>query len=247
MLCPNCNQPLHYINIDHQHILHCSNCGSSFFEENAINRISVETAQKLYDDRQTDEISGVRKSCPKDTDIPLELIEHSEAVLSNVSLFRCPKCRGVFAYGEDLVRFKNSQSLNINFFKAMGKPLPALRAVMVMAFVFVFSALMLTYTFYKQGPSSTQAKDLISNVTLTTSGHYILIFFKTKTPFKSDIIFINPETKEVIRKIVSNTATTSHELTTGDVEYTDKLQYQIILIDDKGMEIKSERRTVKIK
>lgn len=246
MLCPNCNQPLHYVNADNQHILHCSNCGSSFFEENGINRISQETAQKLYDDRQTDEISGVRKVCPKDQSI-LDLIEPNQAVLSNVSLFRCPHCHGIFAYGEDLVSFKNSQNLNIGFYKAMNKPLPALRAVMVMSLVFVFSILSLTWIFSNGSVQKSQAKDLINNVTLTTSGHYIMFYFKTKTPFESKIIFTNTETKEIIEKTVSQIPTTTHQLTTGDIDYAKNLQYQIVLIDSQGNEIKTEMRKINIK
>src|SRR4051794_29741987 len=42
MHCPNCSQIMISAIYDEQTVLHCRTCGSSFFEENGINHISLE-------------------------------------------------------------------------------------------------------------------------------------------------------------------------------------------------------------
>ena len=64
MSCPNCSQTMVSAVYDGQNVLHCRTCGSSFFEENGINHISLESAETLANDQQEAIIIGKPKICP---------------------------------------------------------------------------------------------------------------------------------------------------------------------------------------
>jgi DNA-directed RNA polymerase subunit M/transcription elongation factor TFIIS len=245
MFCPNCNQPLHYVNADQQHVLHCGNCGASFFEENAVNRISLATAEKLYSDRQTDEISGAEKKCPHDQMV-LKLIAESQAIPENVTLFRCDRCHGVFAYGEDLVKFKNAQNIKVSYFKTWNKPLASLATVLVLSLVLLLTVSIIN-TSSQPNIQTTQARELNNKVYFSISGRYLFIYFKTQTPFRSEIEFIDPATKETIRKTISRELNTLHQLTTGDLDVNKPYSYKIILTDVKGRTFESGIKPLEIK
>lgn len=248
MLCPNCNQTIDYINLDSQHILHCHNCGASFFEENAINRISIKSAELLADDKLTDEVFGNAKNCPKDK-TKLNLIENNETMPQDVTLLRCPSCRGIFSYPDDLLRFKKAQDVKIEFFKLWNKPLPSLRTVLVLSFVAIMSFTVISRfsTFLNQMSRQSQATDLIKKIYISKSDRYLFISFKTDTQFRSEIIFTDITTGGKIMKTISNNPTNLHYLTTGDVNLDNEVFYQLILINDKGKIIKTDSKKLEIK
>lgn len=241
MLCPNCNQPINLVTVNNQSILHCGNCGGSFFEENVINRISLQTTQKLAEEKQTNEIFGVEKKCPKDGSI-LKPQTNQENIPADVTLLSCEKCRGIFVYPDDLIRFKQAQEAKINYFKLWQIPLPSLKAVLVISFSALFLATIVTQynSFLNYFSQRSQASDLIKKVYLSKSGHYLFISFKTETFFRSKIIFEDKTSKQKIEKMINNKPAIIHQLTTGDLNLDDEIYYQIILIDNKGTEIKTK-------
>jgi hypothetical protein len=235
---------MHYVNLDKQNILHCDNCGASFFEENGINRISLSSAEKLAADKKTDEIEGQEKLCPLDH-LPLIPLTDSN-IPENVTLLKCKKCQGVFAFPDDLINFKKAQTAKIEFFKAWSKPLPSLRTVLVISFTALIlgSVLYQFNSFLKYSSAPSQASDLIKSVTLSKSGRYLFIFFKTPTPFKSRIIFQDLTVNKQTEKIINSSPATSHQLTTGDLNLEDQILYQIILTNSKGVEIKTDIKKI---
>ena len=201
MTCPNCSHPMNYVFLDKQNILHCSNCGTSFFEENAVNRITAESAQKLASDKKVDDVSGVEKVCPLDH-CPLRPMDESEALPSNVTLLKCERCLGVLAFSDDLLAFKKAQGAKIEFFKAWAKPLPSLRTVLVISFtVFLLGTVIYqSNTFLNRFSQRTQASDLITKINFTRSGRYLLVFFKTKLPIRSEIFFEDRSISSALEK-----------------------------------------------
>ncbi len=242
MTCPNCTHMMSYINLDKQSILHCDNCGTSFFEENGINRISQASAEKLAMDKKTEEIEGHEKLCPLDH---LRLTPQSEEVSpEGVVVLKCKKCQGVLVFPDDLLNFKKAQSAKIEFFKAWAKPLPSLRTVLVISFTaFVLGSVFYQFnTFFKYYSAGTQASNLIKKISISKSGRYLLIFFKTPTPFQSKIIFQNLTSNLQIEKIINPSPKNIHQLTTGDLNLEDEILYQIVLTNKQGVESKTEMK-----
>lgn len=241
MFCPNCGKSFDYVTVDEQSILHCTNCGSSFFEENVINRLTVDGAKKLAGDKTTDEVSGNPKKCPKDHAV-MTPVEGSEAVPANVTLLKCPLCHGIFSYPDDLVLFKKAQNVKIEYHKLWNLPFPSLRAVMVLSVLLLLGVSMFSvYNTFLRGTSrSTQATDLIKKVTISKFGHYILVYFKTTSPFSSKINFFDKTQNMTFVKPVTSTPQTTHQLTTTDIDSTHDITYQIILTDTTGQEYRTE-------
>ena len=254
MLCPNCGQPMNLVIADNQKILHCTNCGSSFFEENGINRITLNTAQKLAEDKKNDEISGSEKKCPKDQTLLKPILTDynqfqpvSSPIPADVTLLRCQKCAGIFAHPDDLIMFKQAQVAKIEYFKLWQLPIPSLKSVIVLGVVgLIFSAVLANYTYFKNGLKPTSASDLIKKFYLSSSGNYLFIFFKTEKPFKSKIIFEDATDKKIIHKIISSQPKRIHQLTTSEINLENEIYYQIVLTDEKGGEIKTEKKKIDI-
>ncbi len=164
MFCPNCLKPMNLVVADNQNILHCPNCGGSFFEENGINRITVETAQKLAEDKTSDEVSGTEKKCPKDqTSLKPIFTDYnrfqpiSAPFPTDVTLLRCPKCQGIFAYPDDLIKFKQAQIAKIEYFKLWNIPLPSLKSVIILgATALIFVAGLVNYTLFQKIDNTSQ-------------------------------------------------------------------------------------------
>lgn len=245
MTCPNCSHPMNYVCLDNQNILHCDNCGSSFFEENGINRITFASAEKLASDKKTDEIFGREKLCPNDH-LCLKPLSSSEAVPQNISVLKCSRCHGVFAFPDDLLAFKKAQTTKIEFFKAWFKPLPSLRTVLVISFtaIVVGSVFYQLNTFFKNYSQPSQASDLITKINFTRSGRYLLVFFKTKTPMRSKIIFEDKTNGKRTEKTISNLQLTVHQVTISDLSLDDEIWYQIVLTDKQGKETKTEMKKI---
>ena len=230
------------VNYDNQIILHCSNCGGSFFEENSINRISQESAYQLSQDKKSDEVSGQEKNCPKDK-LALVTLTNDESIPSDVTLLECSKCKGIFTFPDDLVRFKKAQDAKIAYFKIWGIPLPSLRAVVVLSFVALVSALTFSRFILFQQESLGQAKasDLIKKIDLSQSGYYRFISFKTSIPLVSRIVLRDTGGK-IITKVMSEKPAKLHFTTISDFPKQAEVHYQLFLIDEKGKWVKTEER-----
>ena len=242
MICPNCEQSMNYINQDRQHILHCSNCGASFFEINSINQISQLTAQKLNEDKKTDEVLGHTKLCPKDK-ATLVSYEDAETIPQGVTLLKCPKCQGIFTYPDDLVNFKTAQIAKLKYFSTWHKALPSLKSILVLTFVSFVSVSIFTGYILQQGNiSQTQAQNLIKKVYISVTGQYVFVSFNTEIPMTSIIAFKNIDTGVVTTKTISEELKTFHHIATGDINPNDNIYYQIQLKDNKGNVIKTETK-----
>jgi hypothetical protein len=238
---------MNLLTLDNQSILHCSDCGGSFFEENGINRISEFSAKKLAEDRKTDVILGVSKLCPKDKS-PLLAIMDNTAIPPNVTLLRCSQCHGVFSYADDLLKFKEAQAVKTNYFKVWQLPLPSLKEVLVLMFI-AAAFLSTVYSFglfTHRASRETQAQDLIKKVNISYTSPYLFISFRTTTPATSVIVFRNLSRKTVVTKTLSSTFSTLHFLSTGDINPEDEVYFQIICLNEKGQEIKTEERRLSL-
>ncbi|NTU74130.1 zf-TFIIB domain-containing protein [Candidatus Roizmanbacteria bacterium] len=235
MFCPNCEQQFETLELDKQVVLHCPNCGSSFFEENSINRLSLGSAKKLAKMKKNIVVMGIEKHCPKDSSV-LTPIVNSEAIPTDATLLTCPTCRGVFAYPDDLVVFKDAQDVKISFFKLWHTPLPSIRAILVLSFFAVVSlgafGYMLRYT--SRNSTSTRASEQISQVRFVASGRYLFLTFKTTVPVESQVRFTDTATGQKITLPVSQQPVSLHHLTTTELNLHSKYTYVVIISDKEG-------------
>ena len=247
MVCPNCKEKLTEDILDGQSVLHCANCGGSFFQENGINRISISSAQKLAAETKVNNISSKEKLCPKDQTL-LVPFQSEESIPPDVILLHCNTCQGIFTYPNDLVIFKKAQAVKIDYFKLWGIPLPSIKSIAVLSVFLVVSLVsLLAYTYWQnQNISNIQAQDLVKNIYLTSANRYLFISFKTLLPLKSRLIFTDATSGQTIEKIINSDPSTFHQLTTTDVNLEDEVFYQIILTDEKGRETKTEIKKLEI-
>lgn len=236
MLCPNCQQPLQQSALDKQHILHCTNCGCTFFEENGINRIRATTARLLASNKRAYEVSASEKLCPKDK-IVLESVSNDKAIPEGVTLLRCPRCFGILAYPEDLIMFKNAQDTKLRYFKKAQRPLPALSAIIVLAFLAAASFSVVTSLGKKQA-NQVKATSLVKRVDVVQSGPTTIITFTTTLPVQSAIQITDQETgKEATTRIVSPRLTTSHLFSSGSINTDHNIRFKILFFDKNGQPI----------
>lgn len=230
MTCPNCQQQLASVVFGQAEILHCPNCGGSFFEENEINRISLPEAKTIAADKKTGFISATPKLCPKDN-LPMKAIQE-ESVPQFVTLLKCEKCQGVFAFPDDLVNFKKAQQTKLNFFKVWQLPLPSLKSVLVYSFLILTTVSLLSsfYVVNVRQSLQTQADDVVKSIKISTVNNITVIYFITKVPFQSEVVFFNQQTGQEIRRIISKEPSKTHFLTVGDIAPSENISLQIILI-----------------
>lgn len=243
MSCPNCGSSMSVKVFENQTILHCGNCGASFFEENGINRITVAEAEKLASIKETDDVSGNDKLCMKDGSV-MKTMSTGENIPPEVTLLQCPQCKSIFVFSDDLVAFKQAQVAKLNYFKAWNIPLPSLSAIVVLSFVALIAASFFSVSiyFHKNSINTTQADEVIKKIYVSKSGQYIFLNFSTIVPVKSEVVFKDITTGKTVLKVISPDYQTLHYLTTGDLNPTDELFYKIIIKDSSGREIKSEER-----
>lgn len=243
MSCPNCENQMTVKVLENQTILHCSQCGASFFEDNGINRITAAEAEKLAEEKETDEVSGADKLCMKDGSV-MKPMNRSENIPEDVTLLQCPVCKSIFVFSDDLIAFKQAQNAKINYFKTWKMPLPSLASVVVLSFVALVAALVFSRSVYFQGNSigTTQAKDVIKKVYASKSGQYIFISFNTQIPVTSTVIFRDITNGKIILKNITSQYNTIHYITTGDFNPTDEIFYTIIIRDKNGKEVRSEEK-----
>lgn len=243
MDCPNCNQKLDELSYDDQTILHCSVCGGSFFEENGINRINLKSAVELASKKIEDSISGNQKFCPKDHAV-LFPIKDNDSIPQNVTLLQCPSCQGVFTYPDDLVNFKRAQNAKIQYFKLWSKPVPSLKAVLVLTFIFAFSFItFLSFnTIGRRTAPPTRAEDIVKNIDTFTSGRNVVVSFRTPVPTRSEITVFDNTTGSVSTRDVSKELRTLHFITLSDLALENELSYKITVFDERGRKVETEEK-----
>ncbi len=242
MKCPNCGNRLTEETYDRQEVLHCDRCGISFFEENGINRITLSSAQELATEISEPIVLGNEKFCPKDK-AKLQPY-HAESVPEHVTLLGCPLCFGILAFPDDLVEFKKAQDAKINFYKVWRQPLSSISSVLVVSLVLMVSISTLVGMTYFVGRSSvpTNASDVVKNVLVTTSGRYTLISFKTNGAFKSELFLEEIGAGKGTLLQVSTTPKEIHTLTTTEINPKHTYRYEIILTDQNGRSIVTEKK-----
>ena len=237
MLCPNCSQKMEPVELSNQKVLSCSNCGGSFFPENSINRISQADAHTLTRDIKNNIVMGTPKICPTDN-IFLHLIENDEAIPQNVSLLKCPKCNGIFAHADDLMKFKSAQDVKISFFKAWQTALPSLKSVLVLSFIAVIGLTAFS-NLSNRSTESAKAADIIETVSFTNQGRYLFVNFRTDIPYTSTIVIVDKTAHREIQTTITTELTQLHYSTITNVNLHNELYYKIILNDGRGTEIQT--------
>jgi len=248
MICPNCRQDLNTRIFDHQALLYCLNCGGSFFEENGINRISLTTAKKIKSDsREKNLILGYEKKCPID-DVKLSAIINEESVPQNVTLLRCPTCRGMFAYPDELVKFKQAQIAKLSYLESWNIPPQTIRSILVLSFIAVISLTVFSsYLLFQQQTAPTQAQDIIKTVNVSQSGRYLFISFRSQIPLRTKIIFQNRTKNSTEERNISIDLKTLHFFSTTNINIEDEIYYQIVGVDNKGREIRTQIERLVVK
>jgi len=216
MLCPNCGQQMTVRNVDNEIVLHCSTCGSSFFDKNGIDKITQHSARILTDEAQGKYVLGNQKICPKDKSVLLEKVD--AALPKNTILLQCPSCEGVFAYPDDLLKYKGikpPQPLASGAFKM----LPAPRSLFMLGTFAVLSVAVLLNA--GSFSTNTRAEKVIGKIYLTTSGPLLSVSFKSQVSETSSIIFYDMNKKETGRYVINAEPKTVH---VGTIRGFDKVR-----------------------
>jgi len=217
MFCSNCQNLLSQRKLSTTTVEHCVFCGGTFFEMNGINRILLSEARELASQKTTDSIAGGEKMCPKDRNVMAPLM--GDSVPDHVTLLKCSICAGIFAYGDDLVAFKESQSAKLNYYMSWRKPMPNIAKVLVFSFALVFStAVMYKYSPYSQPTAPLRADQDTCKLDIIPSETSTLMYCKTDHPYISDAVFINSQTGEEITRTINTTPNDVHMLS---IPYTD--------------------------
>ncbi len=248
MKCPNCSQEMQVQNIDNEIVLHCSTCGSSFFEKGSLDRISTVSARKLAEDSQGNYVLGQKKTCPKDGS---PLTAPAEDVSSNKALLlTCAVCNGVFIYPDDLLKFKDVLPGKPKF-SPVTHLLPAPKTLFLLSTFAVLSLAVLlnVNSINKNLSRSSQATDIISSVTASSDSQrrYVFLYFKTNTPYASSVEFTDTNTGEKTVEKVSLEPKTTHQLTTTRLDLSHRILYRIILSEPGRGNIIGEEKTLIIK
>lgn len=249
MNCPDCGKQMQVVVYDDQSFMHCFHCNGSFFEDNIVNRISLESAQQLALTHSPMEalFSAALKKCPKDDSVMLP-IPHSEALPQSITLFHCNTCHGVFSTAPELVKFKKAQQIKVDYHKIWEIPLPRLQSILI---IFIFTVLsgavfIGANTAWKTASYKSEAQELLQHIKLFRSGRYILVSFSTTTRFSSEVIFLTGGSREVVRTIMKSPSTT-HVTTLSDLTLTTDTYFKIRLTDAAGRITETELTKLELK
>lgn len=247
MLCPICSAPLHELEIDMQHVWHCVKCGSTLFEEGAINRITSTSATYLAQNvtQNAAYTEPAVKSCPRDHQVLVPLV-NQEAIPSHVQLLTCAKCHIVLAKGQDLVDFKKAQDAKINYIKSWRFPMGSLRsvfAVIAMAIMSVFGYLSFS-TINREASLQTQAARVVINAQVVATGRLVIVSFRTEDEVRSELIITQPEGMAPIA--VSQKPSTIHTASFSKPSHATVIRYRIRLTNQEGDVVTSDEVTASI-
>lgn len=203
MLCPNCGQQMSVRNADNEIVLHCTTCGSSFFEKGGIEKITSSSAKQLSEDAQGQYVLGNQKQCPKDNTILFEKVDPT--LPKNTILLECPTCEGVFVYPDDLLKYKGiaaPKPLSASAFKLL--PAPKNLFMLASFAVLTLAVLMNIPTLSNLSSSNARAEKIIGNVYLSQSGPLLSVSFKTEISEVSTILFYDQNRKETGKYVISS-------------------------------------------
>jgi hypothetical protein len=176
----------------------------------------------------------------------LAAVLNDEAVPRDVTLLRCQRCRGIFAYSDDLVKFKKAQGAKVDYYKMWQAPFSSLKSVIVLTFIMVISVgLYFSYSALQTNTARRlQASDLIKNTQVSAKGRFLFMTFQTQSPTRSQIIFNDKTTGQQIVKNIADKPTLTHVFTTTELNLSDEITYQIVLYTPRGGVIKSSARNL---
>lgn len=248
MICPNCKKKMKEKLLDKQSLYHCGNCGSSFFEQNGINRITLKSASELSHEKKEDLYTPDQKKCPRDN-TDMKEIDNEDSIPREVSLFQCPVCWGIFVYPQDLIVFKKAQKVKIQFFKLWGKPLPSVQNILVFGFITLVSVSLLgaMVTLQKQKADVSQASGPAKGVRFEMMKNGLVVYFTTTLPYQSKIVMTDPVKDISIVKTLSDTPVMIHILNIKDVDIQKGMTYHLELRDENGTLTTTDEQVMEIK
>lgn len=248
MTCPNCGKEMKPKSADKQMFFHCSNCGSSFFEQNGINRITLSSANELNSEKKEFKVSTADKKCPRDGTI-MKQLDSEETIPREVALYQCAQCFGVFVNPRDLVAFKKAQRVKIQYFKLWGKPLPSVQQVLVFGLFAIVAASLVAgmLSLREQQTVQTQASEPVKSVTFNNTKNGIILYFVTTQPYSSKIIFTDKTSDVRVEQTVSKAPVTIHVLTITDKDIHAGMTYIIELTDQQGLVTRTKEQKVTFK
>src|SRR3989338_7090673 len=237
MTCPNCGAKFITVQLKNITADHCAVCGITYFDENEINRITLREATDLAENKTNESISGTEKLCPKDK-IPM-ITFTSESIPQYITILKCKKCSGLLAFADDLVNLKKAQKAKLKYYTTWQKPIPALRTILVISFIFVVS-LSVIYTitpFFRGGPpTSIKATQEICSLQVTLSGNTTFIYCQSPYAYRSEARFYNSVTNETIVRNINITPSRAHLLSLPfiDISPSNDICVSVILFSDRG-------------
>ncbi|MBI1863100.1 zf-TFIIB domain-containing protein [Candidatus Microgenomates bacterium] len=247
MTCPSCREQMRSIMLDNQEILHCANCGSSFFEDNGINRIGIERARELAKERYNrGSAIGPKPTCPRD-ESQLKLLANVESIPATVRLFQCPQCLGILAGADDLELFKRAQLSKLDYFKSWNLPLGSLRGVLAIGLLVLLSgSLFWSFnTLSKEATIRSEAAGLIKHVDVSQTDSYIFFSFRTKTPVRATLIIENRADHSITTQPMSGDLKTVHTVSIPRPADTKLIFYRVRLEDADGHTVDTKEVEVK--
>lgn len=196
-------------NVDNEIVLHCSTCGSSFFDKGTLHKITSSSARLLSEDAQGQYVLGNQKLCPKDKSVLLEKIDPT--IPKNTVLLECPSCQGIFTYPDDLLKFKGILDPKPLSSHAL-KLLPAPKSLFMLAsFAALSLAVLLNIpTLSNYTSSNARAEKVVGKVFLSVSGPLLSVSFKTEVSETATIIFYDETKTETGRYVISSEPKTIH-------------------------------------
>jgi len=212
MQCPNCGQVMNVRNVDNEIVLHCATCGSSFFDKKGIDKITPSSARMLAEESQGQYVLGNQKVCPKDKSVLLEKID--PALPKNTVLLECPSCEGIFAYPDDLLKYKGIKDPKPLASGAFNL-LPAPRSLFMLASFAVLSLAVLLNAprLARFTSTNTRASTMkVSNVHFSKVGPQYFILFSTNEKTTANVIFYDSQKKQTFESVsISTEPKTVHQ------------------------------------
>lgn len=226
---------MNVVNFDNEIILHCPTCGSSFFEKDGIKKISAASARKITEDAQGHYILGNKKLCPKDK-YELVQITDDPTLPKNTVLLECPQCKGIFAYPDDLLKYKGVKEVSpISAFSLKLLPAPKTIFMLSLFAIFAVAALLNFGTISRNISVGSRADEQIQKVITVSDGNkrYLFFDFITEASITSKVKFIDMTAGTELIKEVSLSPKKVHHLITSDVDLSHDVHYQILLGNDE--------------
>ena len=193
----------------------CEGCGSVWFDNQELrNTTHIEDA--IRHSSQLDYKSA--KACPKCQGLLKP--NHKSTFTHNVSEYKCSDCQGELVVG-------------VTMHKRAARQMGVLFMALGLVLVGLFSYLTVNLTTSTQ----IQASALVEKPIITQlSPSSISITFTTTTPQRADLIYSAPYINNTRRVTISSVPRTVHQLTINSLISNQELSYQLVLINEEGVE-----------